>query len=75
MAFHANTKTVQELPDPSLRMLVMQYIQRCRNGRDLGLRLASILHINYHKQYGHGGTIIYSQYLAIVPEGQLAKIV
>ena len=34
-----NTKTVQELPDPSLCMLVMQYIQHCGKGRGLGLRL------------------------------------
>ncbi|MCG8623521.1 MAG: hypothetical protein MJE68_16205 [Proteobacteria bacterium] len=34
-----NTKTVQESPDPSFRMLVMQYIQRCGKGRGLGSRL------------------------------------
>ena len=28
-----NTKTVQELPDPSFRVLVMQYIQRYGKGR------------------------------------------
>ena len=34
-----NTKTVQELPDPSFRVLVMQYIQRCGKGRGLDSRL------------------------------------
>jgi hypothetical protein len=34
-----HTKTVQESPDPFFRVLVMQYIQRCGNGRDLDARL------------------------------------
>ena len=39
IAFQEHTKTVQESPDPSFRVLVMQYIQRCANGRGLDARL------------------------------------
>ena len=39
-----NTKTVQELPDPSFRVLVMQYIQHCGKGRGLDSRLISLYH-------------------------------
>ena len=42
IAYQTHTKTVQELPDPSLRELVMQYIQRCGKGRGLGSRLISL---------------------------------
>ena len=39
IAYQTRTKTVQELPDPSFRMLVMQYIQRRGDRRGLGSRL------------------------------------
>ena len=34
-----HTQTMQEFPDSSFHVLVMQYIQCCRKGRGLGLRL------------------------------------
>ena len=43
IAFQEHTKTVQESPDPSFRVLVMQYIQRCANGRGLDARLRRLL--------------------------------
>ena len=41
-----HTKTVQESPDPSFRVLVMQYIQRCANGRGLDARLWWLVKMN-----------------------------
>ena len=37
-----NKNTVQELPDTSFCMLMMQYIQHCGKGRGLGSRRASL---------------------------------
>ena len=42
IAYQTHTKTVQESPDPSLCVLVMQYIQCCGKGRSLGSRLVKI---------------------------------
>ena len=44
-----HTKTVQEFPDPSFRVLMMQYIQRCGNRRGSGfettLRIGGLLQL------------------------------
>ena len=34
IAFRMYMKTVQEFPDPSFRVLVMQYIQHCGSGHE-----------------------------------------
>ena len=47
-----NTKTVQELPDPSFRVLVMQYIQRCGKGRGLDSRLVACMGTSYYYVLG-----------------------
>ena len=48
-----NTKTVQELPDPSFRVLVMQYIQRCGKGRGLDSRLPWLSELRYRFEWAY----------------------